>query len=357
MGMASVSSRGGRNVWTSRAPALLVLAVACACTFGTPAPTGRTQPPAPQDEFGVVIGEVGARVGLVLRGEEDPSTLFTFVSGRHTAFAVSPEGTRVAYAADERELRLVDLAMAGRPSVQLLTLTDERLLGFAWSTDGTGLAIGTLGGALLSTPPAPVTRLLTYDLTSKAVHEVRKLSSAEAGVPALWDRVTKTIVAYAQGQRGVAALMWILESGEITRLERVTGVLVDARGASGLVWGGDAVRVFDAKGMGAPMRPADGEGVANARIRTGTSEAFVLTGSATGPYRLELWTVQGRRVLASNVNSGWTPRVDGAAVLLGRPSSGAYGIDLLDLASGALRTLPGETFGDPLGSVRLRAAR
>jgi hypothetical protein len=298
--------------------------------------------------------------------------MFTIGIGEPFTVAVSPEGRRVAFWA-ENELRLVDVTPDARPRTLLTIPNTESALRVAWSSDGTGLVTGVNGGGggYADGPPG-YTALRVIDVTGGQPREIVRVPNANV-VPLAWDRQARLIAAYEPSGSGARSYDIVDEGGTLTRTDSGPGLYaVEASSDAQQVLGrGDpasVVRVWPraAYARGVVLRATGDERILDARWRPGTSEIGVLFED-----RLELWTANGTirslplppHPTTSNPNGWLTFRGDGTAVLVGRildsvsPSgySDVYGV-AVDLASGRNAVVPlGGTLPQPGWSVRLGA--
>ena len=185
----------------------------------SPAPSGAIAqasrsaavPPAPDAQRLLVVDLGGHGIGIRTEAEKAPF----FKGTSRTQYAVSPNG-RLAYwktGADDalpHELHVYD-ALA-RTDRTLLTLTDERggTSGFlVWSTDGTGIALGTSDprsayeGRLAPSRPT-LARWTLLDVATGARRKIATISEAWFR-PVSWDRATDTATATEVGRDPTSA--------------------------------------------------------------------------------------------------------------------------------------------------------
>src|SRR5258708_2122526 len=163
---------------------LMALVVASACGTGS-TPVGTTgesptqtqqAPPTPtpspppsavfDDHFGFVIyavtstpGPYGLRVPL----EIGPHPPYPPHNRGANGIPVSAGGHRVAYWT-AKELRVLDISPTARPLTLLTIATKEYGSHIAWSSDGTGLVVGVIGGpGVAPDAPPPYTAIRVVD--------------------------------------------------------------------------------------------------------------------------------------------------------------------------------------------------
>jgi hypothetical protein len=344
-------------------PSLLALVIAAGCgpaRVATISPT--PSPPAVFDD------SYGFLVGNTVRKESDPKPLFTLNTG-DAALIVSPDGRHVAYEF-KNELRVMDIAPNAVPRTLLTTSGKEGGFQPAWSTDSTGLVVGTSGpsSGANEVPPSYVA-IRVVDLAGGAVREVARIPNARV-VPLAWDRQTHLITAYETSEMGTSVYDVIDDRGKLKRTIVDPGLYVveSSKDAHHVLGRGDpnnAVRVWpgDSYAGGVVLVSTAGdEHLATATWRPGTSEVGVLFHGD----RLELWDANGaRRTIplpaapeTSDRYASLTFRLDGKAVVVSRTSGDEFNPKTyavaVDLASGrtALVDWAG-ALGGPAVSVRI----
>jgi hypothetical protein len=269
---------------------------------------------------------------------------------------VSPEGRRIAFWV-KNVLRVADV-LPNAQARSLITISPKsEYAGYiAWSSDGTGIVVGVIGGGggYADGPPG-YTALRAVDVAGGTPREIARIKNANV-LPLSWDRQARLIAAYEPVASGTINYDTVTEDGIVQRTPPGSQLYFfqaspDAKQVfgrnlatgTGPFLGTTLLRVWPGGSFasGVEMRSVGGETIRAAEWRPGTSEIGVLFDN-----RLEFWTAGGeRRTIAlpplppfapSNPNATLLFRVDGSAVLISRsidPGSGVYVI-ALDIATG-----------------------
>lgn len=272
---------------------------------------------------------------------------------------VSPNGRQLAYWAGA-ELRVIQIAPNPSPRTMMVVTNPEYALYMAWSSDGTGLAVGVNAPVATPAPDGPpaYTALRIVDVATGKAREIARIADANV-VPIAWDRGAGLVAAYEPSSSGARGYYLIEEGGKVSRTDAGPGLYTVEASRDGMnVFGhGDpasVVRVWPRAtySSGVELRAAGDESILAVGWRPGTAEVGVLFGD-----RLELWDVGGaRRTLALPVlpNSSYSRnvlifRADGKAVFL--VGTEVVGVDL---ESGRAAVVPWSgPFPMQGGSVRL----
>ncbi|MBI3522726.1 MAG: hypothetical protein HY071_06435 [Chloroflexi bacterium] len=350
----------------------------------TPAPTATTASDASvlDPRFGVIFSGVrtgsasGSAAQVRREGETRPigelaPSFFNQFNG-----SVSPDGRRAAYFADGPSgpsgstLYLVD---GTKPTERqlLLSLGDEipaaRPL---WSGDGTGIVFSVLDKGANQGVRPQYSALRTFDLATRAVTEIARLSGGASYSAVGWDRATSTLAAlearYAEPALtytvfGLTGRRSFAVEGAYSMVaspdaKEVAGVRCEATlGCSLWRW---PLATFDAR---REQKVGDRQTLGLIGFRPGTSELALLVGDAAARIdRIELWSSRGGRTV-QNVVDGRPPdsaffRADGRALIVaGRPDE----VVVIDVASGVSARLPQPTpqapfeIGRAAASIRL----
>jgi len=325
----------------------MALVIATACGNATVATTSPTPAPVLDDHFGFIAGNS-------VRVESSAKPLFVLAIPSDTAGVVSPDGTRLAYLANN-QLNVITIASGAQPRTLFALGAKEGAMYLAWSSDSTGLVVGVTGPAAPVTegPPA-YTKLRVVDATGGTQRDVISIPNASA-VPLAWDRQAHLISAYEATDGGAAAYDVVTESGTLKRTNAGPDLYILSASQDGkhVFAHGDpnnVVRVWplDSYEGGVELRGTSDEHVATVAWRPGTAEVGVLFHGD----RLELWDANGaRRTIAlpaakasSDRYATLAFRADGKAVVISRQSgiegsNETYAV-AVDLASGRSVLIP-----------------
>jgi hypothetical protein len=153
------------------------------------------------DDFGFVV--TAGNAGMRIRSESSNASVGTFPG---VVFAVSPDGTQIAYftTAGPQQLRI--FRAAGNANEQTLTTlaAGARGGGIAWSSDGTGLVYSIESGTFIGGGPNSAT-LNIYDLNPDGPHAATIDTQNNTGWvyrPLAWDRTTNLVAAGLTGDGG-----------------------------------------------------------------------------------------------------------------------------------------------------------
>jgi hypothetical protein len=270
---------------------------------------------------------------------------------------VSPEGRRIAFWV-KNVLQVADvLPNAQARSLMTISPTSEYAGYIAWSSDGTGIVVGVVGGGggYADGPPG-FTALRVVDVAGGQPREIARIKNANV-LPLSWDRLAHLIAAYEPVASGTVNYDTITENGIVKRTPPGSQLyFLHASQDAKQIFGRNLVaptsgpflitnllRVWPAGSFptGVELSSAGGEAILAAEWRPGTTEIAVLFDK-----RLEFWTADGQRrsltlpplpaLEPANPNATLLFRVDGTAVLIGRSidkASNAYVI-AVDIASG-----------------------
>jgi hypothetical protein len=164
---------------------------------GTPAPGGAIY----NDAFGFIVAPGSNSTAATIRKESTSAPVATF---DQQGFAVSPDGTRIAYWTPERngarsELRVVTAAAPSSSQFSSSLSANEHGGGIAWSSDGTTLLYAVNLG-----DPTTSSTVRTVDLRSGGAAQV-VLTSTAAGVilqPIAWSSSTHLAAVGETGEGG-----------------------------------------------------------------------------------------------------------------------------------------------------------
>jgi len=339
--------------------ALLALTFLAACG-SSPSTVAKATPPSSPASASILDDHFGFLAGDGVRSESDARPLFVLGIGEVSG-VVSPDGSRLAYWA-ANELRVIQIAPNQKPHTVMTVTNPEGALYFAWSSDGTGLAVGVNAPVANPAPDVPpaYTAIRIVDVAGGRPREVARVSGANV-VPLAWDRQARLIAAYEPSSSGGRSYFVIEEGGKVSRSDAGPGLyIVEANSDGRNVFGhGDPasiVRVWPrgSYASGVQIRATGDERILAVGWRPGTSEVGVLFAD-----RLELWDLAGSRrtvplpalATGSYSRNVLIFRADGKAVFVVGES--VVGVEL---ASGRAAILPWSgPFPMQGGSVRITA--
>ena len=293
-----------------------------------------------------------------MRHESDPQAIFVLGIGEVSG-VVSPDGRQLAYWA-ANELRVIQIAPHSSPRTLMVVKPPEYALYVAWSSDGTGLAVGVNAPVANPAPDGPpaYTAVRVVDVANASTGEIARIANANI-VPLAWDRQAHLLTAYEPSSGGARGYYVIEEGGKIARTDAGPGLYIVEASRDGLnVFGhgepASVLRVWPRAtyASGIELRATGDETILAAGWRPGTAEVGVLFGD-----RLELWDVGGaRRTLAlpALANASYSRnvmifRADGRAVFLVGDA-----VVAVDLVNGQSQVVPWSgPFPMQGGSVRL----
>ena len=351
--------------------ALIALMVVAACgsmpstvakTSATPSasPTAATSaiPSASPTVAAIFDDRFGFLVADAVRRESDPQPIFVLGIGEVIGF-VSPDGRQLAYWA-ANELRVIQIAPHSSPQTLMVVKQPEYALYVAWSSDGTGLAVGVNAPVANPFPDGPpaYTALRIVDVANAKTGEIARIANANV-VPIAWDRQAHLVMAYEPSSSGARGYYVIEEGGKVARTDAGPGLYIVEASRDGMnVFGhgepASVVRVWPrgTYASGIELHAAGDESILGVGWRPGTSEVGVLFAD-----RLELWDVGGaRRTLvlpalsyASYSRNVLIFRADGRAVFLVGEA-----VVAVDLVGGQTQVVPWSgPFPMQGGSVRV----
>ncbi|HEY8758281.1 MAG TPA: hypothetical protein VIN74_07275, partial [Candidatus Limnocylindria bacterium] len=153
------------------------------------------------NDFGFVV--TAGNAGMRLRAESSAANLATFPG---VVFAVSPDGTQIAYftTAEPQQLRIFPAAGNATEQTLVTLAAGARGGGIAWSSDGTGLLYSIDSGTFIGGGPNSAT-LNIYDLNPDGPHATTIDTQNNTGWvyrPLAWDRTTSLAAAGLTGDGG-----------------------------------------------------------------------------------------------------------------------------------------------------------
>ena len=175
-------------------------------------PTG----PASASPGAIVDSTFGFLIGNAVHRESDAQTVFILGIGNF-AGVVSHDGRRLAYW-DKASLRVIDIAPGSTPRTLMnVTALGEYAYNIAWSSDGTGIAVGVNGGGggAADAPPG-YTAIRLIEVTGGQPREIARIANANV-VPLAWERTAHLIAAYEPFCCGTLNYDTITEEGAVTR--------------------------------------------------------------------------------------------------------------------------------------------
>jgi len=334
-----------------------------------------TRSSAYNDDFGFLVTDSGT--GLNIRKESSSVTPWVG-SFQQQGFAVSPDGTRIAYwmPASQGAQHQLKVVMAANPNSLLFSSTssaNERGGGIAWSNDSNGLAYAVHTG-----DPATGSVIRTIVLGAAGPAQV-VLTWNDPGrllQPIAWDRTTNVLAAGVTGDGGFMTNYVTARTDSPTSQKQfgVTGRVsigsVKASTDARFVLGVDidtGFSLWPLDGFGARSAPPSSiYGKAGAIWRPGTHDVgFIGPSNQLWLYTVDLGgsgaALAGGAAVLTDLPAGVSLRLfraDGNAVLLAVPGGAGAGTRYMFVVLGKDNS-PGDTaiFTDVaglIGSVRLR---
>jgi hypothetical protein len=325
------------------------------------------------DRFGFVVSDTNGNA--TVRSETSDQQVMTFMpqgrSWTSLSQTVSPDGRNIAYWAQVNDGPVLHVRPTDGSAHRVVFTGAKGMYGnaFAWSSDGTGLAVaidngcqeicGQQGGQ-------PVAELWTVDLATKASE---KVASGYYWIPVTWDRAANLIAAGVTGPGGYLTGYHVVDVRQKPAVLRATAFNPTVLGR--LKASSDARFVLLSVDLGTsttlswwplaePQKRQDiGQGGATAEWRPGTSEIWWVGGLSPPGCRVS--PCSGTELSAFDVLTGATRtlrgqfgatitgfRVDGSAAMTWQ-RGGPESILVVDLRAGQTARLP---IGGPF--VRLR---
>lgn len=311
----------------------------------TPGPPSPTPHAVLDDHFGFLVYKGYANdplpgpIGWKVRRESDPAALYTLHTGSAGDLRVSPDGRRIAYWS-ATQLRVLDIAPTSRPrTLATVTATGEYPGYLVWSSDGTGLAFGVIGGGggHADAPPG-YTALRVVNIAGGGLREIVRITNADVH-PLTWDRRAHLIAAQNSSANGTNNFYTVTEDGTLKRVPVTSQIYFpQASDNAQLVFAQNLVdtpppfgsttllRVWPANSFtgSVDLRSAGGENILAAQWRPGSTEIAVLFAN-----RVELWTTGGTpralklpafpaKPAKALLRFGMRFRTDGSAVIVDR---------------------------------------
>lgn len=170
-------------------------------------PTGSSTGPVLDDRYGFVALSSSGPPSIVSETGKTVGTLVGVRAVISPTAVVSPTGDRIAYVAVDGQGEVVRIrtVASGAESAGPSFGPTDRVGGLAWSSDGTGLLIGSGLGS--DTGPAPTTpaRLQAFDLSGGAPTVLATRQDGRVYAPIAWDRAAKVAAAAETGAGGFAS--------------------------------------------------------------------------------------------------------------------------------------------------------
>src|SRR5437870_105359 len=257
--------------------ALIALTFLAACG-SSPSTVAKATPSSSPASASILDDHFGFLAGDGVRSESDARPLFVLGIGEVSG-VVSPDGRRLAYWAAS-ELRVIQIAPNQKPHTVLTVTTPEGALYFAWSSDGTGLAVGVNAPVANPAPDGPpaYTAIRTVDVAGGQPREVARVSGANV-VPLAWDRQARLIAAYEPSSSGGRSYFVIEEGGKVSRNDAGPGLYIVEANSEGRDGFGHRDPANNVPGWprgsyasGVQIRGAGGERILGVRGRPGSSE-------------------------------------------------------------------------------------
>ena len=159
--------------------ALVALTFLAACG-SSPSTVAKATPPSSPAGASILDDHFGFLAGDGVRSESDARPLFVLGIGEVSG-VVSPDGSRLAYWA-ANELRVIQIAPNQKPHTVMTLTKAEGALYFAWSSDGTGLAVGVNAPVANPAPDVPpaYTAIRIVDVTAATAGPLTHANSTTA---------------------------------------------------------------------------------------------------------------------------------------------------------------------------------